>query len=136
MTTGIQSQTICVPVQTKLALDPASDPDNPEDAAAVAAAFANIPPSATPEFGAKATGKRDGAKVVLEAVFPGRPDSAELYLAGEDGYMFATPVRGQVDGKTYFSIEVTRPDEAPEGPGIHYTLVTDAGAVSGLLPYF
>ena len=129
-------ETICVPVQTKLALDPASDPDNPEDAAAVAAAFANIPPSATPEFGAKATGKRDGAKVVLEAVFPGRPDSAELYLAGEDGYMFATPVRGQVDGKTYFSIEVTRPDEAPEGPGIHYTLVTDAGAVSGLLPYF
>ena len=129
-------ETICVPVQAKLALDPASDPDNPDDAAAVAAAFSNIPPVATPEFGVKQAGKAGEAKVILEAVVPGKPESAELYLAGEDGYVFTTPVREQRDGKTFFSLEVTRPDEPAKGAGIHYTLVTDEGAVSGLLPYF
>ena len=50
--------------------------------------------------------------------------------------MFATPVREVRGGKTFFSVEVTRPDKVPKGAGVHYTLVTDAGAVSGLLPYF
>ena len=129
-------ETICVPVQAKLAVDPASDPDNPDDAAAVNAAFSNIPPPATPEFGVKPAEKAGEAKAVLEAAFPGNPESAELFVAGDDGYVFATPVREQRDGKTLFSVEVTRPDETPAGPGLHYTLVTDAGAVSGLLPYF
>ena len=129
-------ETICIPVQAKLAVDPAGDPNNPDDAAAVSAAFAKIPPAATPEFGVIVAGKADEAKVILEAVFPGNPESAELYLAGEDGYVFATPVRELRDGKTFFSVDLTRPDEPPKGPGVYYTLVTEAGAVSGLLPYF
>ena len=129
-------ETICVPVQAKLAVDPADDAENPDDAAAVSAAFAAIPPAATPEFGVTVAEKAGDAKVVLEAAFPGEPATAQLFISGEDGYVFSTPVREQRDGKTFFSIEVTPPDEAAKGAGLHYTLVTDAGAVSGLLPYF
>lgn len=129
-------ETICVPVQAKLSLDPASDPDNAEDAAAVAAAFAAIPAAATPEFGVTGVEKAGDAKAVLTAAFPGDPATAELFIAGEDGYAFTTPVRKERGGKTVFSVEVTRPEEKPAGAGLHYTLVTDAGAVSGTLPYF
>jgi DsbC/DsbD-like thiol-disulfide interchange protein len=129
-------ETICVPVQAKLAVDPADDPDNRDDTAAVSAALSKIPPAATPEFGVKPAERAGDTKAVLEATFPGNADSAELFIAGEDGYVFSTPVRQERDGKTFFSLEVTRPDEAPTGPGLHYTLVTDAGAVNGLLPYF
>jgi DsbC/DsbD-like thiol-disulfide interchange protein len=129
-------ETICVPVQAKLAFDPADDPDNPDDASAVSAAFAAIPSAATPVFGVKVAEKASDAKVVLEAVFPGNPATAELFVAGGDGYVLTVPVKEERDGKTFFSLEVTRPDEKPSGPGLHYTLVTDAGAVSGLLPYF
>ena len=129
-------ETICVPVQAKLAVDPASDAENPDDAATVSAAFAAIPPAATPEFGVKVAEKAGDAKVVLEAAFPGEPATAQLFISGEDGYVFSTPVGEQRDGKTFFSVEVTPPDEAAKGAGLHYTLVTDAGAVSGLLPYF
>ena len=129
-------ETICVPVQTKLAVDPADDPDNPDDASAVSAAFADIPPAATPEFGVKLAEKARGAKVVVEATFPGDPESAEFFIAGDGDYVFGTPIREERDGKTFFSVEVTRPDETPTGAGLHYTLVTDAGAVNGVLPYF
>lgn len=128
-------ETICVPVQAKLTLDPASDPDNPEDAAAVSAAFAAIPPAATSEFGIGRT-EKTGDKATLEAKFPGDPESAELFIAGEDGYVFTTPVREERGGKTFFSVEVTRPDEKPKGAGLRYTLVTNAGAVNGIVPYF
>lgn len=129
-------ETICLPVQAKLALDPADEPDNPDDASVVSAAFAAIPPAATPEFGVKLAEKAGDGKAVLQATFPGNPESAELFIAGEDGYVFATPIKEERDGKTFFSLGVTRPDETPKGVGLHYTLVTDAGAVSGTLPYF
>jgi len=129
-------ETICVPVQAKLAVDAASDPDNPGDVAAVAKAFAAIPPAATAQFGVRVAEADDGTKVTLEATFPGDPSTAELFISGEDGYVFTTPVREERDGKTYFSVEVTPPDEKPTGPGLHYTLVTNAGAVNGILPYF
>jgi len=128
-------ETICVPVQARLVVDPADDPDNAENALAVAAAFAAVPPAATPEFGVKIA-ETVGDKVVLEATFPGDPASAQLFIGGEEGYASTTPVREERDGRTFFSVEVTRPDKKPEGEGLHYTLVTDAGAVNGILPYF
>ena len=129
-------ETICVPVQAELTLDPARDPDNPDDAAAVSAAFAAIPSAASAGFGVRLAEKAGGGKVVLEATFPGDPATAELFIAGGDGYVFSAPVREERHGKTFFSVEVTRPDEAPKGAGLHYTLVTDRGAVNGVLPYF
>ncbi len=128
-------ETICVPVQAQLAVDTAGDPDNADDVSAVAAAFAAVPPAATPEFGVKVA-ETAGDKIVLEASFPGDPATAELFIGGEEGYASTTPVREERDGKTFFSVEVTRPDKKPEGEGLHYTLVTDAGAVNGILPYF
>jgi DsbC/DsbD-like thiol-disulfide interchange protein len=128
-------ETICVPVQAKLSVDPVSDPDNAADGAAVSAAFAAIPAAASAEFGVEVAEKA-GDKAGLKAAFPGDPETAELFIAGEDGYVFTTPVKEERDGQTFFTIEVTRPGETPKGQGIHYTLVTDGGAVSGVLPYF
>lgn len=128
-------ETICVPVQAKLTVDPAVDPADPADALAVKNALAAIPAAASADFGIRLTGELEG-KIVFEADFPGNPSSAELFIAGENGYFFGTPVREQRDGKTFFSVEVTRPGARPAGPGLHYTLVTDTGAASGVVPYF
>jgi DsbC/DsbD-like thiol-disulfide interchange protein len=129
-------ETICIPVKGALRLDPANDPDNPDDAAAVAAAEAALPGPAGPDFGVKVVSEPGAKTVVLEAVFPGDPQSAELFVAGDEGYAFTVPRRMAKDGKTLFSTEVELPARLGTGPGLHYTLVTDAGAVSGLLPYF
>ncbi|WP_353642248.1 protein-disulfide reductase DsbD domain-containing protein [Mesorhizobium sp. WSM2239] len=128
-------ETICIPAQTRLSLDPASDPDNPEEVAAVAAAFAALPAPAKPEFGVSAT-REEGSKLIVEAEFPGNPAAAEFFLAAAEGYAFGTPERVETDGKTLFSVEIlARPDKVPAGDGLHYTLVTDAGAVGGLIPF-
>jgi DsbC/DsbD-like thiol-disulfide interchange protein len=73
---------------------------------------------------------------VLEARFPGAPASAELFIAGDEGYSFTAPKRTIEDGKVIFTTEVSLPARTGTGPGLHYTLATDAGSVSGLLPYF
>jgi DsbC/DsbD-like thiol-disulfide interchange protein len=73
--------------------------------------------------------------MVFEASFPGDPVSAQFFIAGEEGHTFTTPERMEKNGKTFFSTEVALPAHLGTGRGIHYTLVTDAGAVSGLLPY-
>lgn len=128
-------ETICIPVQTQLTLDPASDPNNPEDAAAVAAAQAALPAAADAGFGVTEA-RRDGEKLLVEAKFPGDPASAELFLAGGDGYAFGMPERVEKDGKTLFSVDIlARPGALPQGDGLHYTLVTSAGAVAGLVPF-
>lgn len=129
-------ETICIPVKTKLTLDPADDPDNPGDAAAVAAAQAALPGPEQPDFGVKVVSNPGDTTVVLEAHFPGEPASAELFIAGDEGYTFTTPEKTQKDGKTLFSTEVSLPARLGTGPGLHYTLLTDRGSVSGLLPYF
>jgi DsbC/DsbD-like thiol-disulfide interchange protein len=128
-------ETICVPVQAKFSVDPASASDDPLDEAGVTAAFAAIPEPAKPGFSITLA-EKSATTATFEASLPGTPSSAELFIAAADGYVFATPIRQERDGKTLFTVEVTRPDEAPVGPGLHYTLATDAGAVSGVVPYF
>ena len=61
---------------------------------------------------------------------------AVLFVAAEEGYVLGEPARGLHDGRTTFSIAAERPAEPGTGPGLHYTLSTDAGSVSGILPYF
>jgi DsbC/DsbD-like thiol-disulfide interchange protein len=129
-------ETICVPVQATFTVDPASDPDKAGDALAVARAFAKIPPPAGPEFRVEIVSDPGMKTALLEARFPGSPDSAELFIAADEGYSFSTPKRFEKDGKTYFAVDVTPPSEKATGAGLHYTLVTDEGAVDGLLPYF
>jgi DsbC/DsbD-like thiol-disulfide interchange protein len=128
-------ETICIPVHTKLSLDPASAPDDDADAASVAAAFAALPMAARPDFGVKLV-KEDDKSVVVEATSPADTSKAEFFLAGGEGYSFAAPRREEKEGKTLFSIDVLdHPATKPADGGMHYTLVTDGGAVSGILPY-
>jgi len=129
-------ETICIPVKASLTVDPSSDPENPEDAAAVSAALAALPGPARPDFGASVASEPGAATVLLEAVFPGDPGSAELFIAAEEGYLFGPPRRLRKDGRTLFSVDAELPAEPGTGPGLHYTLSTDAGSVSGILPYF
>lgn len=128
-------ETICVPVKADIAIDPAADPDNQDDAAIVSAAFATLPSAASADFGLRLVGFEAG-ELTVEAVVPDGARDAEIFLAGEDGYSFREPKRSWADGRTYFTIEATRPDTHPSSGGLHYTLVTKAGAVSGILPYF
>ncbi|MEI5677689.1 MULTISPECIES: protein-disulfide reductase DsbD domain-containing protein [unclassified Mesorhizobium] len=128
-------ETICIPVSTKLVLDPTNDPDNADDAALVSAAQEALPAAEQPGFNVKIVSK-DEKSLLVEASFPGNPTSADFFIAGENGYSFAAPKRVEKDGKTLFSVEIlNRPAQVPAEGGLHYTLVSDAGSVSGILPY-
>ena len=125
-------ETICVPLQARLTLDPASAPDDMSDAANVRNGFDVLPPPASETFGVKLREVHDG-KAVFAATLPEGSDDADLFIAG-DGYIFSVPERSQDEGGTIFTVTVERP---PETSGIiHYTLVTSAGAVRGELPAF
>lgn len=50
--------------------------------------------------------------------------------------MFGPLKRSGPDGRRWQAEIITRPKQRPPNEGLHYTLVTPAGAVSGLLPYF
>lgn len=128
-------ETICVPLQATLTLDTASDPDNADDAADVEAATAALPGPEQPDFGVTlvSAGKDE---LLVEAAFAGDPSSVDFFLAGADGYQFAPPVRRQDGDKLLFSVPILeRPDKTPDKGGLRYTLVTEAGAVAGMLPY-
>lgn len=128
-------ETICIPVQTTFSLDPGHDPDNPDDVAAVNAALEALPRPAGPEFGVRPV-SAFASTMILEAVAPGDSVSTELFVAADAGYVFAQPERVEKEGKLFFSVEILeRPAAIPTGAGLHYTLVTSAGAASGLLPY-
>lgn len=128
-------ESICVPVQARLELDPASDPDNAETAALVREAFAALPAPAGPEFGAELASGGD-ERISITATSPGSAEGANLFLAGTDGYFFGTPERHVDAGKAMFTVNVLdRPKTKPSGKGIPYTLTSPAGAVGGFLPY-
>ena len=130
-------ETICIPVQAKLAVDPASDPDNPDDAAAVVGCLcqhsAGRDARIRREAGGEGAAKRRSFWKPRSPAIPRAPNSSLPATMAT-----SSPRRSgnSATARRFFSVEVTRPDETPAGPGLHYTLVTDAGAVSGLLPYF
>jgi DsbC/DsbD-like thiol-disulfide interchange protein len=128
-------ETICIPVQATLTVDPASDPDNVDDAALVKAAFAALP--AMPDAGFEARPlPGDHETLMVEAVAPGDPTSVDFFVAGGDAYMFGPPVRSENNGKVTFKVPILdRPTATPTGGGLHYTLTSAGGAVQGLLPY-
>jgi DsbC/DsbD-like thiol-disulfide interchange protein len=128
-------QTICVPLQARLHVDAASDPDNADDAATVQAAFDSLPGPEQPDFGVTLVG---GSKdeVVVEAAYPGEPNAVDFFLAGSAGYLFGPPERRLNGEQLVFSVPILeRPDKAPDSGGLPYTLVSAGGAVSGVLPY-
>jgi len=128
-------ETICIPVQARLSVDPASGADDAADARTVQAGKAALPADATADFGVTPL-PGDDKTLVVEAHLPGDATAAEFFIAGSDDYIFGTPHRKDRDGKVVFSIPILdRPASRPAGNGLHYTLTGPAGAVSGLLPY-
>lgn len=128
-------ETICVPVQAQLTVDTNAEADNLADAATVASAWAALPGVASATFGAMVVSS-DEKVVTLEVTAPDDADKADLFLAGSEGYMFG-PLKRARDGKTRWSAEIiTRPKQRPTNEGLHYTLVTPAGSVAGVVPYF
>jgi DsbC/DsbD-like thiol-disulfide interchange protein len=127
-------ETICIPVQAQFSVDVAADDGT--DAATVADAWGSLPGAATEQFGATVSQSNDKT-VEIAANMPAGAEEAELFLAGSDGYMFGPAKAERSGGKFRFSAEiVTRPKVRPGNQGLHYTLVTSKGAVSGILPYF
>jgi DsbC/DsbD-like thiol-disulfide interchange protein len=128
-------ETICIPVQAQFALDPASDPDNADDQALVAAALDALPGPEQPDFGVTVL-PGDGKQLLVEATVPDDPVSAEFFIAGEHGYMFGTPKRADRDGKAIFAVPILdRPAARPAEGALYYTLSTPAKAVEGTIPY-
>jgi DsbC/DsbD-like thiol-disulfide interchange protein len=128
-------ESICVPVGAQFTIDPQSDPDNAQDHAVVAAASASLPAPASESFGLRMSGA-DGDTLTVEAILPPGAIVSDVFLASDQGYSFHDAKRIEKDGRTLFSFAMTKPDAQPATGGLHYTLVTDQGAVSGLLPFF
>ncbi|MEO5757682.1 MAG: protein-disulfide reductase DsbD domain-containing protein [Mesorhizobium sp.] len=128
-------ETICIPVQTRLTVDPGSDPDNAEDAALIKASLTALPTPARPDFGINVL-PGDHETLIVEASFPGNPEAADFFVAGERDYMFGAPARSEKDGKLIFTVPILdRPSTTPTDGGLHYTLTSSAGAVEGVLPF-
>ncbi|ODT14353.1 MAG: hypothetical protein ABS57_16040 [Mesorhizobium sp. SCN 65-12] len=128
-------ETICIPVQTRLTVDPNADPDNAEDAALIKAALSTLPVPARTDFGIELL-PGDHETLVVQANFPGDAAAADFFVAGEHDYMFGAPVRSEKNGKSIFTVPILdRPSTTPTDGGLHYTLTSSAGAVEGVLPF-
>lgn len=123
-------QTICIPVQASLTVEPGAAPDDPDDARAVAAAFASLPRPAEHGFRVL-SGRVEADRLVVEVELPEGSAEAELFLAGADGYAFGVPKR---TGRTPDAFEIGLGALKPGSKGpvrIDYTLAIGDDAVSG-----
>ncbi|WP_244480750.1 protein-disulfide reductase DsbD domain-containing protein [Mesorhizobium sp. Root157] len=128
-------ETICIPLQARFSIDPDIGSDDRADAAVIMAALAGLPGAARPEFGITPL-PGDEETMIVAATVPGNAASSDFFVAGEQGYMFGTPVKSTEAGKTIFTVPILdRPSEAPSGDGLFYTLTNAGEAVSGVLPY-
>lgn len=129
-------ETICIPVQARLEVDPSIDADNGDDLEVVNAGLSSLPSAEQADFKASVV-HSEPEVLTVEARLPGNADTADLFVAGDQGYMLGPPTRVARNGDTIrFSVPVIdHPDETPTGPGLHYTLTGDKGAVQGFLPY-
>jgi len=123
-------QTICIPVQARFSLDTSAG-DEPEDIAAVEAAFAALPEPA-------ASGKEvvfkalEGDALLLEASLPEGVTPRDLFLAGSElGYGFGIPALSRDGERWRIVVPVSERPPAPSPEALPYTLLTDEGAIAG-----
>lgn len=126
-------ETICVPVQARLSVEPGSAPEDPADAALVDSAFASLPGEPDGHFGVtEAT--LSGDKLLIKVATPNtEPREAALFLAPDKGYVFGRPkaVAASAGGATFEAPVLSRPaDDAPDAE-VSYTLTAGRAAVSG-----
>jgi DsbC/DsbD-like thiol-disulfide interchange protein len=121
-------QTICIPVQAALTLDPSVRADDMFDRSLVNAAFDSVPRPASESFGV--TSRRiDGKYLTVDVKAPANGDLT-LFLAGDGDYQFGEPKR--LDGTASFKTKlVSTPDKAAAPATINYTLASPDGAVQG-----
>lgn len=125
-------ETICVPVQARLTLDPAAAPRDADDGRAVEAALAALPQAEAADFRAELTGS-DAEHITVRTTVPAGSRPVDLFIAGTDGVQFGLPkLKTGPQGEQVFAVKVlSRPDKA--AAAIPYTLVSDHGSVSGTL---
>jgi DsbC/DsbD-like thiol-disulfide interchange protein len=112
-----------------------SDPDNPGDAGLVKAAVEALPRSPTADFNVQAR-PSDGKTLVVEVAVPENASAPEVFIAGEQEYIFGAPERVADDEKVLFSMPILqRPASKPVNGALHYTLTTSVGAVEGTLSF-
>lgn len=124
-------ETICIPVQASLTLDPYNNADEPEHADLVSQAFAALPQPATPDFLARVI-EIDGDTIVIAAKAPEGTQILDLFVAGPQTLTLDTPHKAESGSQTLFYLPMMA-SSATVGQELNYTLVTDAGAVSGRL---
>ena len=123
-------ESICVPVQARLTLDPNANAHAGDDMTAVAAAFAAMPGPARAGFEARAV-DMSGDRMRVEAMLPDNVKPLEIFVAGTETLVLGT---AELDAASRtFSIAVHDRDEAGGDKQLAYTLITSAGAVSGTL---
>lgn len=129
-------ETVCIPVQLSISVDPAAQPDDADDVATVEAALAALPGPEQPDFGVTPLPSGDPDTILVEAAFPGEPEGVEFFLAASDGFAFGAPERTEVDGKLRFKVPVLdRPGEKPTQGSLRYTLAARVSAVDGFIPF-
>ena len=129
-------ETICVPVQATLTLDPAERPRTmPTMRPPCKAALDALPGPEQPDFGVTLLkGGKD--EVLVEAAFAGEPGVGR-FLPGRAKRLSVRPARA-AHGRRAAAVLGADPRTARQDArrgALHYTLVTGAGAVSGTLPY-
>ena len=126
-------KTICVPVQARLAVEPGRAPDDPADAAFVAAAFEALP--GAPDAGFAVTQARlSGDVLLVTATTPATAsDKAALFLAPEGGFVLGAPKLRSGDGTAAtFEVPVlAAPAGGAADVAVSYTLTAGDAAVTG-----
>lgn len=123
-------ETICVPVEAPFSFDAGADPDNPQDAMVVTAAFAELPAPASEDFRISAVSQEEG-HLVFQSRLPEDAAEASLFLAAPEGLRVGPPeIVSKKDGAATFSASLLSP--LPSGAvEIDYTLTADGDAVAG-----
>ncbi|WP_187970008.1 protein-disulfide reductase DsbD domain-containing protein [Aquibium microcysteis] len=126
-------ETICIPVQARLSVEPGMAPDDPADAVLVESAFASLPRTPDAALGVTAATREGDMLLVTVATPKGQADPATLFLAPGGGYVLGVPKPHEApDGATIFEVPVlAAPSGAAEGTEMTYTLTHGDAAVSG-----
>jgi DsbC/DsbD-like thiol-disulfide interchange protein len=121
---------VCIPVLTRLTVEPGSTPDDAADAAVVEAAIAALPGSAHDGFGVTAATIEENRLIVTARVPEG--GDAALFLAPSPGHGFGRPrITAEEPGTVIFEAPVlARPEGAPIAPA-DYVLVVGSASVTG-----
>jgi DsbC/DsbD-like thiol-disulfide interchange protein len=127
-------QSICVPFQAHLSLDPDRGADDVMDAAVVAETFAALPSPPSDDFQAKDAAATP-TELFVDASLPHPEAPADLFVAAPEGYSFGPPRQLENrHGEARFLVPVLgRPQKSNKNASIPYTLVQGQRAVGGVL---